>query len=436
MANDGLALNYSSARRAPRSLFAEIAFILLLLILFVGLSPFAPPPSPTTVSMTAPAPGDALRQVLFLSTFALVLLAGAMRQGFGMLRAVPPLLVLLLGWCFMSVFWSAVPDVTFRRATLAAIVVISTLLSVDLIGPRRAFLLWRITLAAILVVNWLSIPLVETAMHLPGEIDPSLVGDWRGLYAQKNTAGAVCVLTALLFLFTRNGRGNWIGWLVAILAAGFLVMTRSKTALALFPLCLAAGLAYRASWRDGLGRAIFLCGALLAATAGTALLIGNWQQVAQLLDDPASFTGRAEIWQAIFAYMRDHFYLGAGFGTMAHTGAPSPLHDYARGDWVETIADSHSGYLQILAATGAIGLVLALLALVADPLWRFWRLDPAQREFKALLFALFVFVLAHNVMETDFLESDSSAWFAFLVMLASLRAPYNRAQDNSLTLRS
>jgi O-antigen ligase len=102
---------------------------------------------------------------------------------------------------------------------------------------------------------------------------------------------------------------------------------------------------------------------------------------------------------------------------------------------VETIADSHSGYLQILAATGAIGLGLALLALVADPLRRFWRLDAAQRDFKALLFALFVFVLAHNVMETDFLESDSSAWFAFLVMLASLRAPYNRAQDNSLTLR-
>lgn len=435
MANDGLALNPYAARHASRSLFAEIAFGLLLLLLFVGLSPFAPPPSPTTVNMAAPAPGDTLRQVLFLSTFALVLVAGIPRQGFGMLRAVPPLLVLLLGWCFLSVLWSAVPGISFRRAVLAAIVVISTLLSVDLIGSRRAFLLWRITLAVILVVNWLSIPLIETAVHLPGEIDPSLVGDWRGLYAQKNTAGAACVLTALLFLFTRNGRGNWIGWLMAALAIGFLAMTRSKTALALFPLCLAAGLAYRMSWRDGLGRAIFLCGALLAATLGTSLLIGNWEQVVRLLEDPGSFTGRVEIWQAIFAYMRDHFYLGAGFGTMAHTGAPSPLHAYARGDWVETIADSHSGYLQILAATGAIGLGLALLALVADPLRRFWRLDAAQRDFKALLFALFVFVLAHNVMETDFLESDSSAWFAFLVMLASLRAQDGSVQDDSLTLR-
>ena len=54
-----------------------------------------------------------------------------------------------------------------------------------------------------------------TAVHLPGEIDPGLVGDWRRLYGQKNAAGAVCAMTALLFLFTRNGKYNWMGWLVA-----------------------------------------------------------------------------------------------------------------------------------------------------------------------------------------------------------------------------
>jgi O-antigen ligase len=431
MANDGFALSYSAPRDSARSIFAEIAFVLLLLIMFVGLSPFAPPPSPTTVNTAAPAPGDLLRQLLFLSTFGLVLVGGLARRGFALFRAVPPLLVVLLIWCFLSIFWSAVPDVTLRRAMLAAIVVISTMLSVDLIGTPKAFLIWRVALAIILAVNWLSIPLIATAVHLPGEVDPSLIGDWRGLYAQKNSAGAVCALTALLFLFTRNGRGNWIGWLVAAAALGFLVMTRSKTALALFPLALVAGLAYRISWRDGLSRAIFLCGALLVVTVGTALLLGNWEHALKILDDPASFTGRAEIWQAIFAYMRDHLFLGAGFGTMAHTGAPSPLHDYAHGNWVETIADSHSGYLQILAATGAIGLGLALLALVADPIRRFWRLDPTRAGFRALLFTIFIFVLAHNFMETDFLESDSSAWFAFLVMLASLRV-----QENSLTLRS
>jgi exopolysaccharide production protein ExoQ len=137
-----------------------------------------------------------------------------------------------------------------------------------------------------------------------------------------------------------------------------------------------------------------------------------------------------EIWQAILAYMRDHSLLGAGFGTIAHTGALSPLHNYARGNWVETIADSHNGYLQILVTTGGIGLGLALLAMVVDPLFRFWPLAPKRTGFKALLFAIFVFVLLHNFLETDFLESDNSVWFAFLVMLASLKT-----RDVSLTLR-
>jgi len=68
--------------------------------------------------------------------------------------------------------------------------------------------------------------------------------------------------------------------------------------------------------------------------------------------------------------------------------------------------------------------------MVADPVLRFWPLEPARTGFKAMLFALFVFVLLHNFLETDFLESDNSLWFAFLAMLASLKS-----RDYSLTLR-
>ncbi len=431
MANESFALSYAPPRDVSRSVIAEIVFVALLLVMFVGLTPFAPPVSPTAVNSAAPAPGDALRQIIFLAILFPILFAAVFQRGLSALRAVPLALMALLAWCFVSVFWSAVPDVSLRRAALAAIVVLSTILSVDLIGSQRAFFLWRILLAVILAVNWLSIPLIPTAVHLPGEVDPSLIGDWRRLYGQKNTAGAVCAMTALLFLFSRNGRNNWIGWLVAAAATGFLIMTRSKTSLGLFPVALLAGLLYRVSWRDALSRAIFLCGTVLALGLMTAIAVQNWAAIERLLADPTGFTGRAEIWQAILAYMRDHPLLGAGFGTIAHTGALSPLHNYAHGNWVEAIADSHNGYLQILVTTGSIGLGLALLGLVVEPIRRLWPLEPARTGFKALLFALFIFVLLHNFMETDFLESDNSGWFAFLVMLASLKT-----RDNSLTLRS
>ena len=266
MANESFAASYAPPRDVTRSLIAEIAFVALLLVMFVGLSPFAPPVEPASVAASTSSPGDSIRQILFLAIFFSVVATAAMTRGRDALRIVPPALLTMLAWCVLSAFWSAVPDITLRRAALAAIVVISTMLSVDLIGPSRAFFLWRIVLAAVLVINWLSIPLIATAVHLPGDADPGLVGDWRGLYAQKNSAGAVCVMTAILFLFSRNGRNNWIGWLMAAAATGFLIMTRSKTSLVLFPVALAAGGLYRLCWRDALSRAIFLCGALLVLT--------------------------------------------------------------------------------------------------------------------------------------------------------------------------
>jgi len=164
MANESFALNYLPARRALPLVIAEISFIALLLVMFVGLTPFSPPPPPTSIAVSAPAPGDALRQVIFLSIFFATLIAAASQLGWGSLRALPVPLLAMLAWCSFSVFWSAVPDVTVRRAALAALVVISTLLSVETIGTSRAFYLWRIVLAVILAVNWLSIPLIHTAV--------------------------------------------------------------------------------------------------------------------------------------------------------------------------------------------------------------------------------------------------------------------------------
>ena len=45
MANESFALSYAPPRDVSRSVIAEIVFIALLLMMFVGLAPFAPPAS-------------------------------------------------------------------------------------------------------------------------------------------------------------------------------------------------------------------------------------------------------------------------------------------------------------------------------------------------------------------------------------------------------
>jgi O-antigen ligase len=425
MANESFALSFDAPPRVERLVLPSIGFFALLLLVYVGFEPFAQPKTGALPN----GEGDLLRQILYLLTFGLVIVTAFQRRGLGAMRVLPPLFVALQGWCVASALWATSPDVAFRRAVLEALLSFSVLMSIDTLGPERAFRYWRIVLAVILAVNWISIPLIDTAKHLPGEIDPGLVGDWRGLYNQKNVTGAVCTLTIILFLFTRNGTYNWIGWLVSLFALGFLVMTRSKTSLALVPVALLSGVAYRFAWRDGLSRAIFTVAAalLIVGAASASLFLAD--TIMRLLEDPTEFTGRTEIWQAYLAFAGDHPWLGAGFGTLADTGRLSPIHDYVSSKWVEAAGSSHNGYLQMLVMIGGVGFALGITALIIEPLARLWPLDYREPAFKSLLFALFVFFVAHNFMEPDLLDRDSPVWFAALAIIAGLRNP-----DKSLTL--
>ena len=323
MANE-FALTAYPATAAPR-LLPALAFLALLLLVFVGLDAFSPPPLVAQFGGVEEASrGDLLRQIAYLGVGGLVVLAAMQRYGLGVLRAIPVSLGLLLCWCMASALWAPETTIVLRRAVFETVIVVSLMLSVETLGPERAFTLLRWVLAAVLVVNFLSIPLVASARHGAGEIDPGLVGDWRGLYGHKNIAGAVCAITAILFLFTRTGAKNWIGIGVALAACLFLAMTHSKSSAGFFVIALLAGLAYRIGWRDGLSRAILATLVTLSALALAAFVLLDVDTITRMLEDPAEFTGRAEIWAAELRYIANHPLLGAGFGTFTNTGSQSP----------------------------------------------------------------------------------------------------------------
>ncbi|HET7083869.1 MAG TPA: O-antigen ligase family protein [Rhizomicrobium sp.] len=422
MAND-YAPHYAGAYVPPRAveqnLFPALAFLALLFLVFVGLSPFSPPPLVPLAAATV-SHGDAVRQIGYLGVAGLIGIAAIQRFGIGALRAVPVSMSLLLGWCLASAWWAPQPDLVLRRAGLEVVLVLSVALSVETLGTTRAFLLWRWFLAAVLLVNFLSIPLVAVARHGVGEIDPGLIGNWRGLYGHKNIAGAACALTAILFLFTQNGWRNWIGIAIAAAACFFLAMTHSRSSAGFLSLALLAGLLYRVSWRDGLSRAIFVAAGTVAVLMLAALALLNAGEIARLLDDPNEFTGRAAIWTAQWRYIANHPFLGAGFGTLTETYNLSPLRNYVTSAWVASVSHGHNGYLEILVTIGGVGFLLAMLALLVAPARRLWTLDLQDDGFRPMLFSLFVFALLHNLMESDFLEGDSIVWGALLLVIAAL----------------
>src|SRR5205085_3605248 len=143
------------------------------------------------------------------------------------------------------------------------------------------------------------------------------------------------------------------------------------------------------------------------------VVLDDWGQISHAFSDPTELTGRTEIWRGEIAFIREHFLLGAGFGSFSDTGAASLLHNYVADTWVQNTSHGHNAYLQILVTIGAIGFALAMIALVIGPAREFWRLDPTNVGIKSALFAIFVFMVLHNFVESDFLEGEGPAWVVF-----------------------
>jgi O-antigen ligase len=405
---------------------AEAGYLAFLLLIFVSLSPFAirDPVTLAAGESGFAGSGDVLRQFSFLAVFAWIGISTFRQQGAVALPGVPTMFAVLLAWCLLSALWAAEPDVSFRRAVLAAVIVVSATMSVSAVGPERALVLFRYVLAGVLIVNWISIPLVPQAVHLPGEADPGLVGDWRGIFFHKNIAGSVTAITAILYFFSTFQSRRAVDFMLFAAATIFVVMTHSKSSLGLLPVALVLGLIYRLAWRRGIDR--FMVGAVvgLIAVAGLAAAIADWAVIAHVFDDPAQFTGRAAIWQGEIAFIVDHPLLGSGFGTFADTGALSPLHNYVGDAWVRHVSHGHNAYLQLFVTIGGIGFLLSVAALVIAPLMKFLRENGSAIGIKTPLFAVFAFMIFHNMLESDFLEGDSPAWVAFVLILAMLNGAW------------
>jgi O-antigen ligase len=405
--------------RRFESRLLDAGYVVFLLLIFVGLSPFSPRDAITQSASTGE--GDVLRQICFLSAFALIAGTALWTRGFSALRAITIAMALTLVWCLASSLWSVEPDVTLRRAVLSGVVVVCALLAVDAIGIERSLRIWRYVLVGILIVNWVSVFLLPEAVHLASDTEEAVIGDWRGLYFHKNIAGGVSAVSAIMFLFFALRYRRWSDFAFFAAAVGFLVMTQSKTSMGFLAVALVAAAFYRLIGRGGLDRMIGLTAAGLALLVGVALAAANWDTISALFRDPTQFTGRAAIWQAEIAYIGDHPLLGAGYGAFSDTGLRSPLYPYMGGEWIGRVPHGHSGYLELAVIIGLTGLAIAMLALVVLPALDFRRVMAGQTWFTTLAFTIFAFVLLHNLMESDFLESDNPVWVAFLFAIGMAR---------------
>ena len=394
----------------------------------VGLHPFA------DGTLAERADGSPLDRVYVIALFALALVTLALNARAAWARlSENPAAAAMVAIALASLAWSDYPEFTLRRALLLALLAVAAwAVAAGAPTMRRFHTLLFAALAAVVALNLLAI------LAFPGAALSDLGA--KGLYTQKNVAGLIAMLAAIVAATwtagAARGRERLLGAIVTALSFVFLVSSRSKTSegLAVGALGLAAllALARRA------GPAYVALLAALASLAGAALIVTalafdlDPSALLALLPVDPTFTGRDDLWRFAIDRAMQAPWLGHGYGAFWDVGAAhDPLARIDPGTWLGdvepgVINQAHDGYLELWLELGAPATVLATLAILkgafvsARSAWSARRGD-ARSAYAMLALALGVF-LVHNLTEaTLFVRGTPLFSVAFVCLLLSAK---------------
>jgi O-antigen ligase len=404
--------------------FRHALFLLIFLLTWVTASPF--PDLGDPARLKAVGSGDFLGQILMLlATGASALWLWVRDKRLALISLSWPL-VLTFAWFTLSVTTAIYPELAGRRLLLAALIIFQA--ATLLLLPRNREDFARLLAIGALIVLVLCYGGVLLAPHLsihqPTDLaEPELAGDWRGVFTHKNGAGAGMVVLIFIGLFVYRILNRGVGVLIVASAAVFLVFTRAASPLLLLPLAvLAAALLPRlASTGAKTALMLFVLTIINGATVGSVIFPPILRLLEQVMPDP-TFTGRDVIWRFALDHVAQRPF--TGFGFQAFWGTEKLLSAWTVFEsWGYRASDAHNGYLNLAVMTGVIGLGLALIWILVQPMRDLTRslaqgVDPVLTT---LFLRLWVFGLFLSGFESELFSGGSAPWFMTVVAILGLR---------------
>lgn len=324
-----------------------------------------------------------------------------------------------------SITWSNDSGTTTHNAI--------ALVMTTVLGVYLATAFWPSELASL--VSWFLLGLVllsgAFALLVPQYGLDHIRGEaWRGIFTTKNELGRIAVLACAVWLLRALTKsGSVVLALAAAGACGYvLARSGSKTGLVVFVL-LAIFLALLPALRAHSSIAVPTA-ALLAGTGlvGANWLMGHADAAVMTVGGDSTFTGRSEIWAAVWSSISAHPMFGYGFGAFWR-GVDGPSWEV----WAATGATpphAHNGLLDLWLDLGGLGVVLMIGTFVVA-VGRAGRVLRREWSFESAFPALFLaFLFMFNVTESALLKQHSLFWLLLVVTAVQLtmrRAPRTAA---------
>jgi O-antigen ligase len=402
----------------------DFLFLATLLFCLFTVSPFPDLSDPEL--LTAKSGGDTLSQgVTILLTGALAAFAFVRRSPL-LPRVVSLSLALTLVAFAISALLSPHSDVAGRHIVLAMFTLFQASMLLLLPYGREHFArLLALTAVVVLAACYFGVAFMpERSIHqLTDVAEPVLAGDWRGLFAHKNGAGAVMVMLIFIAIFIYRTWHRGAGIFIGVLAAVFLMFTHAKSPFNLLPVVLLV------SYLMPRLRSSFLAFVLILGvplfinlmTVGSVMFEPIKELDTRIMSDP-TFTGRNEIWSFALDHVAQRPLFGFGFE--AFWGMPDLVNawNYLE-SWGYRASDAHNGYLNLAVTTGLVGLALSLCFIIVQPFRDFRRAralgaDPALT---ALFRQIWIFALCLSGFEAELFRSGSALWFLTVSSIIGIR---------------
>jgi O-antigen ligase len=399
-------------------IFGSIGLLVILYTSMIGTKFLAKPVITRDYSYFSYDPG-LLTYLLYGLLLLVPAITAAVMPGKLLVRAIPVSVVILLGWAAASLLWSEFQLIGATRLVLAASTLLGILICIAGIGPTRTMEIVGLFLGILVVLDWIAVLAIPVTVNSPWEIDGDV--GWLGVHSHKNAAGAIAALGSLYYLSHLLFKPNWSRAVLFFLYAAFLWGTQSRTSIGI---AAVVGLALVIFWlgtKSRLWGQLLRVGLIFALIAVALTIVLSLDVIQSYLSNPRVFNGRGTLWHIGVEYLRDHFWLGSGFGSFWRVGIDGPTLRYSQG-WAGFSFAAHNGYLDAFITMGFIGFSLAILAFVVAPATTLFRLErrlPTHYQFVAVAFISFT--VLQNLLESTFLVVTSPSYVGWAVGLGLAR---------------
>jgi exopolysaccharide production protein ExoQ len=347
------------------------------------------------------------------ATFFLLILS--FRSTFETARCMA-LLTFLSALPALSALWSDASSLSLRRG---AFVLFSSLLGYHFAShysPEKQIKIF----SSVGVIAALSSCLMALVFPRFGLDHMVHAGAWRGIYSHKN----LCAFAMILFispLFGREGRMTTLPRVAyAVLLLFILGMTQSRTGWIVCSMYVAAMCTLKCLGKFNVrdSRILAIAGALVIAGA-VSLLSQNVEGILGLMGRDLTFSGRTNIWQAVFDAVMQRPLLGYGYAAFWQglQGASSNI--ILTLGWA--VPHAHNGFLEVWLQLGFVGLSLLIVTLVVairDFSVCFTPTRPRVIDWYA---GILIVVVLYNFAEPSLVAERSLAWVLYVTACVGLR---------------